>query len=108
MRVLGFLWIWSRRRWKEGLFCLVLVDCRYNKLRDAANNVPNPMYTYFTEKLKDTVREDILDSLPQAYDQMSVENACKLLMLDRSALETYAAEVWCGVILIIGKLAYQQ
>eukprot|EP01127_Copromyxa_protea_P005519 TRINITY_DN15441_c0_g1_i1.p1 TRINITY_DN15441_c0_g1~~TRINITY_DN15441_c0_g1_i1.p1 ORF type:complete len:264 (-),score=50.27 TRINITY_DN15441_c0_g1_i1:37-828(-) len=65
----------------------------YNHILEAGNSFPVDYYAQFTQKLINTSRHDIADSLQSAYETLKLDDARSLLMLkDNSELEKFVAE----------------
>jgi 26S proteasome regulatory subunit N12 len=59
---------------------------------NAREQVPHKYYSYFLESLADTVREAIADCMSAGYDQMSIADAQKMIMVDsQHALKEFIA-----------------
>jgi CSN8/PSMD8/EIF3K family len=59
---------------------------------NAREQVPHKYYSYFLESLADTVREAIADCMSAGYDQMSITDAQKMIMVDSThALKEFIA-----------------
>jgi len=62
----------------------------YNKIFNATSSVPDSTFTNLTERLKDTIRQDILSSIETAYHKLSVSEAQKLLRFkNRDEIQTF-------------------
>jgi len=58
-----------------------MMEGSYNKVLKASKEVPSEYYSLFMELLMDTVRDEIADCLSTAYDNLSLQDAQKLLAL---------------------------
>lgn len=69
-----------------------LMEGSYNKIFLSKNNVPSKYYTFFIDRLLDTIREDIGKCLEKAYTRISSVEAARLLFYEPgdSGLTQYA------------------
>lgn len=53
----------------------------YNKVFLAKSQVPSPHYTFFVDKLLNTIRIEVASCLETAFDSIAVQDAARLLFL---------------------------
>ena len=51
------------------------------------DNVPAPSYSFFINKLLDTIRDEIASCMEKAYDGISLSECSKMLQLDGAATQ---------------------
>merc|ERR1712013_216089 len=65
----------------------------YNKIIIGRDNVPSPGYTFFIEKLIETIREEIAGCIEHAFESIRGRDLGKLLFLDSpTAVDKFAQE----------------
>eukprot|EP01006_Ploeotia_vitrea_P019844 TRINITY_DN52096_c0_g1_i2.p4 TRINITY_DN52096_c0_g1~~TRINITY_DN52096_c0_g1_i2.p4 ORF type:complete len:132 (+),score=14.72 TRINITY_DN52096_c0_g1_i2:525-920(+) len=70
-----------------------LMEGLYNKLLKTRAVVPSNEYLVYMDMLQDTIRSEIGSCCAEAYDQIEVEGAQKLLMLDsKEEVKKWAAQ----------------
>ncbi|XP_074593554.1 regulatory particle non-ATPase 12 [Brevipalpus obovatus] len=67
-----------------------LMEGGYNKVFLSKDNVPAESYAYFVNILLDTVRIEIANCLEKAYDYIHVQEAARLLFLDKESKKLMA------------------
>jgi len=60
------------------------MEGRYNKICNATSSAPDSSYVQLTERLRNTVRHDILSSIQCSYNVLKVSDAQKLLLFQDS------------------------
>lgn len=71
-----------------------LMEGRYNKLFLSKDNVPADSYHFFIDLLLDTIRAEIAACIESAYEQISVQEAARILFFDNAALvEPFARQL---------------
>jgi len=66
------------------------MEGRYHRICNAPKHVPDACYTKLTEKLRNTVREDILSSVESSYNKLNHNDAQKLLLFEKpNEFETF-------------------
>jgi len=53
----------------------------YNKVLQCKNSSPSPIYEFFINRILDTIRNEIARSAEKAYNSLSLESACQILMI---------------------------
>lgn len=56
-----------------------LSEGNYQSVINAASSAPSATFKWFTERIVDTIRNEIALSMQKAYDSISTADACKLL-----------------------------
>ncbi len=56
------------------------------------DNVPAESYSFFIDKLLDTIRDEIASCMEKAYEQISVKECAKMLQLDAKTTSKYISE----------------
>ncbi|KAK9831162.1 hypothetical protein WJX74_005703 [Apatococcus lobatus] len=70
-----------------------LMEGAYNKVLEARQHIPHPVYSHFMDKLLNTVQDEVAGCSEQAYDQLSLAEAQKMMFLTSSKqMEEYATE----------------
>jgi len=59
------------------------MEGRYNRICKS-KSIPDPCYAKLSLKLTNTVRHDIISSLEQAYEELSIHDAQKLLLFENN------------------------
>ncbi|KAM7288544.1 26S proteasome non-ATPase regulatory subunit 8 [Ixodes scapularis] len=59
-----------------------LMEGSYNKVFLSKGNVPSPSYTFFTDILLDTVRDEIASCVEKAYERISGPDVTRMLFLE--------------------------
>jgi len=59
-----------------------LMEGRYHKVWKSRTSVPSRDYVFFLDKLSETIRKEIADSMQIAYSRLAVNDAAKLLWFD--------------------------
>ena len=68
-----------------------LMEGRYNKVFLSKDNVPAESYLFFINLLLDTIRAEIASCIESAYEQISLQEAARILFLDNvSQVEEFA------------------
>mmetsp|Transcript_142024 Transcript_142024/g.360680 ORF Transcript_142024/g.360680 Transcript_142024/m.360680 type:complete len:204 (+) Transcript_142024:261-872(+) len=62
-----------------------LMEGNYAKILEAQKDVPSTYYTFFMERLLETVRQKVGASLERSYDHLPAEHAAKMLILSNVA-----------------------
>ena len=69
------------------------VDGNYNKILHTKQSIPMEIYSYFIDKMIDTVRHEAARSAEKAYNSLKVEDAYKIFMLSNiGELEAFVAQ----------------
>merc|ERR1712098_150113 len=70
-----------------------LMEGNYAKILDAQKDVPNPNYSFFMERLLETVRQKVGASLERSSDHLPTDYAAKMLILpDVSVLQAFVVK----------------
>lgn len=70
-----------------------LMEGNYVKVLDAQKDVPHMYYTFFMEKLLETVRQKVGASLERSYEYLPAEHAAKMLILsDVATLQEFVVK----------------
>merc|ERR1719343_1816515 len=67
-----------------------LMEGNYAKVLEAQKDVPQMYYSFFMERLIDTVRSKVGASLERSYDHLPVQQAAQMLILAVAALQEFA------------------
>jgi len=67
-----------------------LMEGNYAKVLEAQKDVPQMYYSFFMERLLETVRQKVGASLERSYDHLPVEQAAQMLILAVAALQEFA------------------
>ncbi|TRY74962.1 hypothetical protein TCAL_04966 [Tigriopus californicus] len=69
-----------------------IMEGNYNKVIMMKDNVPAESYSFFINKLMDTIRDEIASCMEKAYEQISSKDCTQMLQLDSKAGSTYIKE----------------
>jgi 26S proteasome regulatory subunit N12 len=67
-----------------------LMEGNYAKVLEAQKDVPQMYYSFFMERLLETVRQKVGASLERSYEHLPVEQAAQMLILAVAALQEFA------------------
>lgn len=71
-----------------------LMEGRYNKVFLSKGNVPADSYTFFIDLLLDTIRAEIASCIEAAYEQISLQEAARILFFNNASLvEPFARQL---------------
>eukprot|EP01120_Amphizonella_sp_Union-15-10_P003539 TRINITY_DN13962_c0_g1_i1.p1 TRINITY_DN13962_c0_g1~~TRINITY_DN13962_c0_g1_i1.p1 ORF type:complete len:264 (-),score=53.15 TRINITY_DN13962_c0_g1_i1:103-804(-) len=66
-----------------------IMEGRYNRIWSAKETVPVTTYEFFIDKLVETLRQDMADSMEASYHSLSVSDAKRLLMFGNDQEESF-------------------
>ena len=65
------------------------LEGNYIQLLNTTNILPMKEYSYFIEKLIDTVRIEVAESIQKCCTKLSVDDACQLFIIEKKDLELF-------------------
>lgn len=68
-----------------------IMEGSYNKVIMMKDNVPAESYSFFINKLLDTIRDEIASCMEKAYEQIGANECARMLQLDTKNAKTYFA-----------------
>eukprot|EP00095_Tigriopus_kingsejongensis_P005493 maker-scaffold619_size123246-snap-gene-0.32 protein:Tk05493 transcript:maker-scaffold619_size123246-snap-gene-0.32-mRNA-1 annotation:"26s proteasome non-atpase regulatory subunit 8" len=69
-----------------------IMEGNYNKVIMMKDNVPAESYSFFIDKLLDTIREEIASCMEKAYEQISSRDCARMLQLEPKAANQLIAQ----------------
>ena len=65
------------------------LEGNYIQLLNTTNMLPMKEYSYFIEKLIDTVRIEIAESIQKSCTKLNIEDACQLFLIEKTQIESF-------------------
>lgn len=69
-----------------------IMEGNYKKVLIVKDNVPSPYYTFFIDKMLDTIRDEMGSCIEKAYERISLSGLTQMLNLTPSSMKNYIKE----------------